>query len=101
VISVEDWAEIRRLHRAEGVPIKEIARRLLLAEWPTMPATVIAERIGWRYSMTTLKDRVRQIRPEYLGVDPVDRVSYQLWVSSYRVGCGSLSRDTKRVGLLF
>jgi transposase len=112
VISVEDWAEIRRLHRAEGVPIKEIARRLgiarntvraalradqvprrergprvrladavenqlrlLLAEWPTMPATVIAERIGWRYSMTTLKDRVRQIRPEYLGVDPVDRVS--------------------------
>lgn len=66
-----------------------------------MPATVIAERIGWRYSMTTLKDRVRQIRPEYLGVDPVDRVSYQLWVSSYRVGCGSHSRDTKRVGLLF
>jgi hypothetical protein len=46
VISVEDWAEIRRLHRAEGVTIKEIARRLLLAEWPTMPATVIAERIG-------------------------------------------------------
>jgi hypothetical protein len=29
-------------------------------------ATVIAERIGWRYSMTTLKDRVRQIRPEEL-----------------------------------
>ena len=24
---MEDWAEIRRLHRAEGVPIKEIARR--------------------------------------------------------------------------
>ena len=30
-ISVEDWAEIRRLHRAEGVPIKEIARRLGIA----------------------------------------------------------------------
>jgi transposase len=28
---VEDWAEIRRLHRAEGVPIKEIARRLGVA----------------------------------------------------------------------
>ena len=25
---MEDWAEIRRLHRAEGVPIKVIARRL-------------------------------------------------------------------------
>jgi hypothetical protein len=23
---VEDWAEIRRLHRAEGLPIKAIAR---------------------------------------------------------------------------
>ena len=79
VLNVEDWAEIRRLHRAEGVPIKEIARRLgvarntvraalasdrpptyeraprgsvvdafepqiraLLAEWPRMPAPVIA-----------------------------------------------------------
>jgi transposase len=26
VIEVEDWAEIRRLHRAEGLPIKQIAR---------------------------------------------------------------------------
>jgi transposase len=26
VLSVEDWAEIRRLSRAEGVPIKQIAR---------------------------------------------------------------------------
>jgi transposase len=130
VISVEDWAEIRWLHRAEGMPIKEIARRLgiarntvraalraeevprrergprvkladavdsqvrvLLADWPTMPATVVAERIGWRYSITTLRDRVRQIRPEYLGVDPVDRVSYRpgelaqcdLWFPATRV----------------
>jgi transposase len=27
-LSVEDWAEIRRLHRAEGLPIKMIARVL-------------------------------------------------------------------------
>jgi transposase len=114
VISVEDWAEIRRLHRAEGVSVSEVARRLgisrntvraalasdrppkyqrppqprladgieaqvraLLVEFPTMPATVIAQRIGWVHSMTTLKDRVRQIRPEYVGIDPVDRVVYQ------------------------
>lgn len=31
MIAIEDWAEIRRLHRAEGVPIKEIARRLGVA----------------------------------------------------------------------
>jgi transposase len=30
-LNVEDWAEIRRLHRAEGVPIKEITRRLGVA----------------------------------------------------------------------
>jgi transposase len=114
VLSVEDWAEIRRLHRAEGVPIKEIARRLgvarntvrsalrspgppsrgrprrgslvdavepqvraLLREFPRMPATVIAQRIGWPHSITTLKDRVREIRPEYAGIDPADRVAYE------------------------
>ena len=27
-MSVEDWAEIRRLRRAEGLPIKMIARTL-------------------------------------------------------------------------
>ena len=26
MIEVEDWAEIRRLHRADGLPIKQIAR---------------------------------------------------------------------------
>lgn len=28
MLRVEDWAEIRRLYRAEGVPIKEIVRRM-------------------------------------------------------------------------
>ena len=31
MINVDDWAEIRRLHRAEGLGIKAIARRLGLA----------------------------------------------------------------------
>src|SRR3954452_14307192 len=42
VLNVEDWAEIRRLHRAEGVPIKEIARRLGLAR-NTVRAALRAE----------------------------------------------------------
>jgi len=110
---VEDWAEIRRLHRSEEMPIKAIVRKLgvsrnavrralaadtppkyvrppkgsavdavepqiraLLADWPTMPATVIAERIGWEWSLTVLKDRVRQLRPEYIPPDPASRTSY-------------------------
>jgi len=110
---VEDWAEIRRLHRAEGMPIKVIARRMgiarntvrraiaaaeppryeraekgsivdavepqireLLTVWPTMPATVIAERIGWSRSMTVLKERVRVLRPLFLPPDPAQRTEY-------------------------
>ena len=28
---MEDWAEIRRLHRAEGIPVKAIARHLAIS----------------------------------------------------------------------
>jgi transposase len=113
VLGVEDWAEIRRLRRAEGMPIKAIARvmgcskntvrralaavgppryerarqgsivdgfepriRELLQAWPTMPATVIAERIGWTRGLTVLKDRVRELRPAYLPPDPASRTAY-------------------------
>jgi transposase len=113
VLSVEDWAEMRRLHRAERMPIKQIARvmgcskntvkralaadgppqyvrgsrgsivdavepriRELLAAWPTMPATVVAERIGWTRGLTVLKDRVRELRPVYLPPDPASRTAY-------------------------
>lgn len=113
MITVENWAEIRRLHRSEGISQAGIARRLgisrntvskalasdrppkyervprgssvdavdarvrlLLAEFPTMPATVIAERIGWDRSLTVLKDRIRELRPLFVGVDPADRVEY-------------------------
>lgn len=51
--------------------------RLLLKEFPDMPATVIAERIGWSRSMTVLKERVRVLRPVYAPVDPASRTSYQ------------------------
>lgn len=114
MLSVEDWAEIRRLHRSEGMPIKVIARvmgiskntvkaalasdgpprydrgrqtsivdsvepaiRELLRAYPTMPSTVIAERIGWDRGITVLKDRVALLRPAYLPRDPASRTSYE------------------------
>jgi transposase len=112
-MTVENWAEIRRLHRSEGMAIKAISRRLgisrnavrralasdgppaysrpargsvvdaveprireLLQETPTMPATVIAERIGWPRGLTVLKDRVRVLRPYYVAPDPASRTEY-------------------------
>jgi transposase len=114
VLKVEDWAEIRRLHRAEKMPIKAIARLLgvgrntvrralaaddppryvraargsivdvvepqireLLASWPQMPATVIAERIGWDRSLTVLKERIRELRPLFVPPDPASRTEYR------------------------
>ena len=113
MLAVEDWAEIRRLHRSERMPIKVIARvmgvskntvkaalrsdgppkyerpprgsvvdevesrvRELLAAVPTMPATVIAERIGWDRSIRVLRDRVAELRPVYLPPDPASRTAY-------------------------
>jgi len=114
VITLDEWAEIRRLHRSEGLGIKAIARKLgvskntvrraLRAEGvpryrrapkgsivdaaeaaireqlrlcPTMPATVVAERIGWERSITVLRERVAELRPAYLPQDPAGRTSYE------------------------
>jgi transposase len=113
VLSVEDWAEIRRLRRAEQMPILQIARvlgisrntvkaalasdgppkyqrpprgsaadafepriRELLAAYPQMRSTVIAERIGWPYSIRTLSGKVAELRPVYLPPDPSGRTVY-------------------------
>jgi len=50
--------------------------RQLLAKTPDMPATVIAERVGWIGSITWFRDNVRRLRPEHRPVDPSDRLSW-------------------------
>lgn len=52
--------------------------RKLLEEFPRMPATVIPERIGWQRGITVLKERVAELRPSYLPVDPCQRTEYRL-----------------------
>jgi hypothetical protein len=44
----------------------------LLKAFPTLPATVIAERIGWSNSIRTLSARVAQRLP-------AGRATWQLW----------------------
>lgn len=62
--------------RGSSVDVVEGQIRALLAEFPRMPATVIAERVGWTRSLTVLKDRVRELRPLYLPADPADRIEH-------------------------
>lgn len=42
-----------------------------------MPAPEIARRVGWPHSLSPLKKLLTRIRPQYVGVDPVDKVVYQ------------------------
>jgi transposase len=79
--------------------------RALLAEYPRMPATVIAERIGWTRGITVLKQRVAELRPAYLPPDPASRTSYEagdiaqcdLWFPPVQlpVGFGQQRRATQ------
>jgi transposase len=112
VITLEDWALIRRL-AAEGVPKAAIARRLgiarntvglavasssppryerkpaptsftpfeprvrhLLAYTPDMPATVLAERVGWTGSIRWFRDNVNRVRADHRPIDPADRLTW-------------------------
>jgi len=146
VISVENWAEIRRLRTAENLPIKVIARQVgcsrntvkaalasegppkyqraakatiadafegrireLLKDYPTMPATVIGERIGWPHSARTLSERVAVLRPLYLPPDPASRTSYEageiaqcdFWFPDVKIPVGfGQSRTAKQLPVL-
>ena len=54
----------------------EPAVRALLAEVPDMPATVLAERVGWTGSIRWFSENVRRLRPQHRPVDPADRLTW-------------------------
>ncbi|WP_256128141.1 hypothetical protein [Arthrobacter sp. SDTb3-6] len=51
-------------------------RRLLVVS-PRMPATVLAERVGWSGSSSLFRAKVAAIRPEYAPADPADRLVHE------------------------
>lgn len=71
--------------------------RALLAAHPRMPASVIAERVGWSFSPSLFRERISELRPEYLGVDPADRLQFaageviqcDLWFPDTRIPVGA------------
>ncbi|OBJ82594.1 transposase [Mycobacterium gordonae] len=52
----------------------ELAVRALLGQFPTMPATVLAQRVGWTGGHSWFAENVARIRPEYVPADPCDRL---------------------------
>ncbi|MGA8044702.1 MAG: IS21 family transposase [Dermatophilaceae bacterium] len=113
MITMEDWALIRRL-AADGMPKAAIARKLgisrttvlaavaspgppkyeraagptsftpyearvrqLLADCPEMPATVLAERVGWAGSIRWFRDNVNRVRADHRPIDPADRLTWE------------------------
>lgn len=76
-LAASDPPKYQRPPKGSIVDAVEPQIRELLREVPTMPATVIAERIGWERSITVLKDRVRQLRPLYQPQDPASRTIYR------------------------
>jgi transposase len=56
-------------------PFEPLVRQLL-KDTPDMPATVIAERVGWTGSITWFRDNVRRLRHEHRPVDPSDRLTW-------------------------
>lgn len=52
----------------------ELAVRVLLGQYPTMPASVIAQRVAWTGGHSWFAENVARIRPEYAPADPCDRL---------------------------
>ena len=50
--------------------------RGLLERFPSMPASVIAERVGWAGSPSWFRQNVAVLRPLYVPVDPADRLDW-------------------------
>nr|WP_306238736.1 IS21 family transposase [Ornithinimicrobium sp. HY1745] len=50
--------------------------RALLADTPDMPATVVAERVGWTGSIRWFRDNVNRVRTDHRPIDPADRLTW-------------------------
>jgi transposase len=95
----------QRPARGSIVDVAEPRIRELLKAHPTMPATVVAERIGWDRSIRVLRDRVAELRPAYLPPDPASRTAYaageiaqcDFWFPPIMlpVGCGQVRKPAQ------
>jgi hypothetical protein len=66
-----------RTPTATSFVVFEARVRALLEREPEMPATVIAERVGWSGSITWFRQNVKLLRPDHRRVDPADRLVWE------------------------
>ena len=88
-----------RYERAPGptsFTVFEPRVRELLKDVPDMPATVLAERVGWTGSIRWFRDNVKRLRPEHLPVDPADRLTWSR--RARRALCRPTGRCVGRAG---
>ncbi|GAB2761356.1 hypothetical protein GCM10027090_34890 [Sinomonas soli] len=87
----------RQPRRSSAFDVYEGRVRAVLAGFPGMPASVIAERLGWAGSESWFRKRVALLRPEYAPKDPADRLEHapgdqahcDLWFPPHRVPSGT------------
>ena len=95
-VSAEGPPTYVRSPQESGIKAVEPAIRALLLENPRMPATVLAERVGWSGSPAWFRENVARIRPEYAPADPADGISCDpgdqaqcdLWFPDVRIPVG-------------
>ena len=69
--------------KSAWLQVEPVVRRLL-AETPSMPGSVVAERVGWTGSISWLRENIARLRPEYAPADPADRL---MWLPGDAVQC--------------
>ena len=75
-VNSEEPPRYERRPKATSFAVFEPRVRELLEQTPDMPATVLAERVGWTGSIRWFSENVKRLRPEHRPVDPADRLMW-------------------------
>lgn len=99
----------RYVRREMGSRVDEFEPQIrsLLKVTPSMPTSVVMERVGWDGGRTVFYERVARIRRDYKVADPVDKLvhlpgemmQWDLWFPGVPVGLGE-GRNKRRPAVL-
>ena len=97
-IASERPPKYERSPRSTSFTPFEVRVRALLDETPEMPATVLAERVGWSGSIRWFRDNVNRVRVDHRPIDPADRLSWSAGDAAHAI-CGSRpARSSSKTG---